>query len=223
MEHRGVGLVHIHAVNAAGGDDADRGALFGHRADLHRRGVGAQNMGRAIVALGAVHEEGVMFLPRGVFGRNVQGVEIIPVALDLRAGRDGKAHVGEDRGKFIHHLTDGVNGAGGARAAGKGDVKPFALEPGIKRGIGETGFAGAQGGVNLILQQVERGTRGLAFLGGHAAQFAHFQADLALFAKGGKTDLFQRGFVRGIGDGGDVLAAQGGEIGHSGLRGLGLC
>ena len=42
MEHRRVGLVGIAAVGAAGDDDADRRLLRLHGADLHRRGVGAQ-------------------------------------------------------------------------------------------------------------------------------------------------------------------------------------
>ncbi len=71
VEHGRVGLVHVHAVDAARGDHADRSALVQHRTDLHRAGMGAQHVRRAVVARSAVHEERVMFLPGGVFGRNV--------------------------------------------------------------------------------------------------------------------------------------------------------
>jgi hypothetical protein len=54
-------------------------------ADLHGAGVGAQHMRRAIVALVTVHIEGVEFLPRGVLGRDVQGVEVIKIVFNLRA------------------------------------------------------------------------------------------------------------------------------------------
>jgi hypothetical protein len=52
VEHRRVGLVVVGAVDPARRDHADRGALGLHRADLHRRGVGAQHVRRAVVALG---------------------------------------------------------------------------------------------------------------------------------------------------------------------------
>jgi len=43
MEHRGVGLIIIGAVNTTGADDADRGAVCFQAADLHGAGMGAQH------------------------------------------------------------------------------------------------------------------------------------------------------------------------------------
>ena len=53
MEHRRVCLVVIGTVDTTGADDAQRRALRLHRADLHWACMGAQHVGRAIVALGA--------------------------------------------------------------------------------------------------------------------------------------------------------------------------
>lgn len=60
VEHGRVGLVHVHAVDAAGADDAQGRAHRFHRADLDGRGMGAQDMGRAGVACRPRHEEGVV-------------------------------------------------------------------------------------------------------------------------------------------------------------------
>ena len=68
-------------------------------------------MGRAVVAFGAVHEEGVVLLPRGVLGRDVERVEIEPVAFDLGTFRHGEAHVGEDRRDLLGHLAHGMDRA----------------------------------------------------------------------------------------------------------------
>ena len=48
VEHRRVGRVVVAAEGAARHDDADRRLLRQHRADLHRRGVGAQHQARAV-------------------------------------------------------------------------------------------------------------------------------------------------------------------------------
>src|SRR6266702_4452316 len=48
VEHRRMGLVGIAPVGAAGTDHPDRRFLMEHGADLHRRGVGAQQQARAV-------------------------------------------------------------------------------------------------------------------------------------------------------------------------------
>ena len=80
MEHRRVGLVAIAAVGAPRADDADRRRLGQHGPDLDRGGVGAQ---QATVAVGLrMEEERVVHLPCRVADREVQGGEIVEVALD---------------------------------------------------------------------------------------------------------------------------------------------
>ncbi len=218
MEHRRVGLVHVHPVNAARRDDADGRALRLHGADLHGAGVGAQHMGRARVTFGPGHEERVMFLPRRMFGRNVQRIEIEPVAFDLRPFGDGKAHVGENDGDFLGHLTDRVDRALTARTARQGDIQPFGAQPLVQRRIGQPELPRTQGRVDFILQQVQRHPRRLPRLGRHLAQFAHLQADLALFAQGGDAQILQRRLVGGPGDAGQVIGLQLVKRVHQNLR-----
>ncbi len=146
-----------------------------------------------------------MFLPRGVLGRDVQGVEVVPVGFDLRAFGDGKAHIGEDRGQFLHHLGDRMDRAHAARPGGQGDVEPFRAQAGVKGGIAKRGLFGAQGGVDFILEQVEHGAGGFALIGVHLAKARHQCRDLALFAKGGQPQLFQPGLARDIGNGGQIF------------------
>ena len=165
---------------------------------MHGRGVGAQDMWRAVVACGAVGVEGVHFGARGVVSGDVEGVEVIPVALDLRAVLDAKAHVGKDRGDLFGDLGDRVDGAHGAVARGQCDVEPFAAQTRIKGRVGERGFLGAKGRVDLVFESVQGGACGLAFFGRHFAQFAHLQGDFTFLAKGLHAQVFEAGFVAGI-------------------------
>src|SRR5690348_242432 len=69
------GLRRVTAIRAARIDDVDRRLLDAlHGADLHRRGVGAQQQLRAEV-------ERVPALPRGMTGGDVQSLEVVPLGL----------------------------------------------------------------------------------------------------------------------------------------------
>src|SRR3546814_953669 len=87
-------------IGAAGRDDAERRRRGGHRLDLHRGCVGAKQHALAAVALVLGEIEGVVHRPRGMAFGDVEGGEIVPVVLDLGAGGDCKAKVGEDFGEF---------------------------------------------------------------------------------------------------------------------------
>ena len=104
MKHRGVGLVIIRAVNAAGTDHPHRRAGFFHGADLNRTGVGAQHMRRAIIALGAVHVKRVHFSAGRMMTGDVQRVKIIPIGINSRPFGHGKTHIRKDCGYFFHDL-----------------------------------------------------------------------------------------------------------------------
>ena len=216
VEHRRVRLIHVHAIDAARRDHADRGAVILHGADLHRRRVGAQHVRRTVVARRAVHEEGVVLLPCGMFGGDVQGVEIVPVAFDLRPFGDGKAHVGKDRGDLVGDLADRVDRPLTARAARKGHVQPFVAQTRVQRRILKRQLARAQGGVDLVADLVQRLAGGLALLRGHAAQLAHHQAQLAFLAKRGQAHVLNGLRVGGGRNAVQPLLAQGGQIVHRG-------
>ena len=149
-----------------------------------------------------------MFLPGRVFGRNVQRVEIVPVAFDLRTLGHGKAHIGENRSQFLHHLADRMDGADTAGPRGEGDIQPFRAQAFVQRDIAQSDLFGAQCRVNLILQQVQQGPGGAALIGFHLAKARHQGGNLTLLAQGGDTQILQPGLVRDIGHGGQVFGLQ---------------
>ena len=76
----------VHAVNAAGSNNADRWLFFvEHIADLNRRSVCAQNV--AIFNI-----ESILHRTRWVICRNIQGLEIMEIVFDFRAVRHFKTH-----------------------------------------------------------------------------------------------------------------------------------
>ena len=109
MEHRRVRRVVVAAEGAAGHDDADRRLLRQHRADLHRRGVGAQHQPRAVGALRQI--ERVVLLARRMLGRDVERGEIVEIVLDMRALGDGETHLAEDRDDLVDGLADRMDAA----------------------------------------------------------------------------------------------------------------
>ena len=130
VEHRRVRRVAVAAVDAARRDDADRRLLRHHGADLHRARVRAQHQPRAVGLRREI--EGVVLLPRGVLGRDVELGEVEVVGLDVRPFGDGEAHVGEDLDDLVEHLADGMDAAAGERAEphGQRDVGLLGLRAG---------------------------------------------------------------------------------------------
>ena len=91
MEHRRAAHRDlVAAVDAAAGEHLHRRLVLFHRADLHVRGVRAQQ------ELVDIEEERVLRVARGMIGREVERLEVVPVGLDLGAGIDRVAHLAED-------------------------------------------------------------------------------------------------------------------------------
>ena len=82
----------VGAEHLARAQDVDGRLAVEQRADLDRRGVGAQDQPGA----GRLDEEGVLLLTGGVVGGEVEGVEVQPLRLDLRPLGDLPAHRHED-------------------------------------------------------------------------------------------------------------------------------
>jgi hypothetical protein len=99
MEHGGMGGIAVYAIGASGRDDADGRFAVQHGAHLHRRGVGAQHMRRAVGLRRDVKR--ILHLARGMVGGNVQLGEIVIVELHVGAFGDAKAQLGEDGDHFI--------------------------------------------------------------------------------------------------------------------------
>ncbi len=208
VEHRRVGLVVVRAIDAARADDPQGRAALLHRADLHRRCMGPEHVRRPVVALLARHVERVHLRPRRMVAGDVQRVEIVPVGVDPRPFGDGKPHLGKDRGHFLGHLAHRVDRALPPVARGQRHVEPFGAQTFVQRGIGQGCLLRRQRRIDLVLQRIERGSGGLAFLGRHLAQLAHLQADLALLADGLHAQILQRRLVGRARDPIQILVAQ---------------
>ena len=123
-----------------GRHDVDRRLLLEHRADLDRRRLRAQHEAR----VDRVEEEGVLHLPGRVVGPEVEGVEVEPLALELRTLGDLPAHADEGVDEALGDELD----AGGARRAapqrGHGDVDALLDEDALVALGLELGLAGRQ-------------------------------------------------------------------------------
>ena len=82
----GIGI--ILAKNLAGGNDLERRLVFQHVADLHRRGVGAQDH-----VFKTVQKKRILLVAGRVVLGHVQGGEIVFFQLNFRSGRDLVAKV----------------------------------------------------------------------------------------------------------------------------------
>ena len=104
-----------------------------HGADLHGRGVGAQQQAVALRALLLIgDEERVLGVARGMVGRKVERLEVVVIAFDLGAFGDGVAHLDEDRDQFVQGAQDGMAHAQRTLDAGQRDVEGFGLEAGAR-------------------------------------------------------------------------------------------
>ena len=165
-------------------------------------------MRRAIVARGARHVERVHLRPRRVMIGDVERVEIVPVALDLRPLGHGKPHIGEDRGHLFRHLRHGVDRAARPVARRQRHIEPFRGQPRIESGVFQRHLLCRQRRIDLVLQRVQFRPGDLPFLGRHAPKLTHLEADFALLSHGLQPQRLERRFIRGIGNGGQVFFAQ---------------
>ena len=212
MEHRRMGLVAVHAIDAAGRDDADRRLLLQHGAHLHGRGVRAQEQPLA-VRLGC-EEERVVRLARGVAGREVEPREVVVVGLDVRAFGDGEAHIGEDHHQLFPNAADGMNAALGGRIGPdrERDVGAIGGELFRERCGFEPGFAGLKSSGDAFFDNIDRRAKALARFRRHRAELLQQLGDFALLAKRGNADGLQGGQIGGNLDAGQEPLHQSIEI-----------
>ena len=224
VEHGGVGGVGVAAIGAAGHHHADRRLLAGgdpgwdlfvdlaHHPHLHRAGVGAQHL--SLTGLVGGHEEGVVHLPRRMFGREVQGGEVVEVGLDVRPLGHREAHLGEDGDHLIHHLHGGMHAAPAPRRGGQGQVDALGGQAPVELGGFHLRLALGQPAGHGVAQAVDQRALLAAFLRAHLAERFQQLGDLAALAEGCDADRLQGG---GVGRGlhlGDQVGLQGVQIGH---------
>ena len=124
MEYGRVGGIgRVVAVYLAGTNHAHRRPQALHGANLHRRGVGAQQQAVALRSpLLSGDEQRVLRIARRMVGRKVQRLKIVVVAFDLRPFGNGITHGDEDRDDLIHRAQHRMPHAQLAMNAGQGYV-----------------------------------------------------------------------------------------------------
>ena len=139
------GVGRVAPEHPAGSDDVDRRLGFEHRADLHRRGVGAQHRGAGFTAgRDVVDEQRVPLAAGGMPDRHVERFEVVPVGLDLGAFGDLEAETDEHVLEPFPCLGDQMGVTAGRLADELGEVEPFGLDPACERLGAERGPAGLE-------------------------------------------------------------------------------
>ncbi len=139
VEHghvRGVGRVATE--HPAGGHDVDGRLGVEHRADLHRRGVRAQQRGTDLpVRRDVIDEQRVELASGRVPHAHVERLEVVPVGLDLRAFGDLETEPDEHVLEPFPRLGDEVGVAPGGLADVLRQVEALGLDAGDERFGGE--------------------------------------------------------------------------------------
>ena len=104
------GVGEVAAIDLARGDRARGRAPGQHGADLHRRGMGPQQRAPR-------HVERVLHVAGGMVVGEIEGPEIVVVALDFRTLRHREAQPLEDLDDLVLHLREGMEGAGSGKAS----------------------------------------------------------------------------------------------------------
>src|SRR5215213_8207349 len=155
VEDRCVGRVRgVAPVDAAGGDHVDRRLALLHRADLGRRGLGAENDVD-------VQEQRVQRRAGRVALRHVQLVEVVVRGLDLAAVDDHVAEPEEDVLDLPPDLRDQVQVAAPGARTRQRDVDALLREAAVELGALERRLASLDRLLDRLPRRVERLT-GLA-------------------------------------------------------------
>ena len=186
VEHRRVGGVVIGAIGASGHDHPDRRRLLQHGADLHRRGLGAQQARGLPVRRRQI--EGVVVGSGGMMRRRVQGREVVPIGLDVRALGEAEAHDAEDRHDLLDAAADRMDRAWHVEFHRQGDVDPLARQAGIEGGGFQRPSARLDGGAEIVAQTVQGGPAGTSLVGSGAAQLLEQQRQPARLAQRADAD-----------------------------------
>src|SRR5215211_6094257 len=208
VEHRDMGRIRrVGPVAAPEVDRVHRRRPGLQGPDLHRRGVGAQHqLARPPVA--RLDVEGVLHGPGRVVGGDVEGLEVVPVGLDLGALDDPVAEADEDVDDLVGGPGHRVDGPAGRHPAGQGHVDPLGLEQGLVPLGLQLGPAGGQLGLEGGPGLVDAAAQVAA---GLLVEVAEGALDLPEGRALGQVGLL--GLAEGVqvGGGGDRLAPGGDE------------
>ena len=129
VEHGRVRSVAVHAVNAAGGDNADGWLFFvEHIADLNRGSVRTQNVA-------VFNVESILHRTRWVICRNIQGLEIMEIVFDFRAVRCFKTHTVKQLDHTLQSQSNWMQTAMFLRTARQSNIQCFCSQLSLQLGF----------------------------------------------------------------------------------------
>ena len=207
VEHGGVsGVCLVLPVDPAGGDDADGRLAALHGADLHGRGLGAEEDGVILgIVLAGGDIEGVRPLTAWVTLLGVQLGKVVGGKLHLRAFCHVEAHADKDIGDLVDDLGDRVLVTKALLVAGDGDVhclrRQLQIQCGLCKQLALGGNGVREGSADFIGQLTYR----RALLRRQLARLLQESGQLALFAQILDPDGVQSGGGVGSADGGQRL------------------
>ena len=124
----------------------------------------------------------------------VQGGEIVPVVLDLRAFCDGEAHPPENGYDPVAHEGDRVASSDGQRVTGQGGIRSFRSGIRYRHGLLQGGIPGFRD----LLEGVHHLAEVATAVGRHVLHLAHQGLDEPLGAQEFDPEGFQQFRVRGL-------------------------
>ena len=185
------GVNFVAAVGGTGSDDTHGRQLLFHGADLHGRRVRTQK-------LAGIKVKCILLIAGRMILRRVQRVKAVELVLNLRAVRQGKAHVAQNADGFIPHDGEGVQPA---RRQGAGRQRQ--IHPGhgglIRLGLHflQLGVQGFRNGLAGLVKQLADGG---FFLPGNVLHARLGQGQFPFFAEDGHARVFHAAPVRRLGD-----------------------
>ena len=184
------------------------------RADLDRRGVGAQHD----AAVGRLDEERVLHRARRVVRADVQGIEVEPLGLDLGPVDDVVAHRDEDVRDALHDRRQRVAGTHRVAVVRHRDVDGLLDEDALVPLRSSTTWRSSSARLTCCRACPTRLPASALAAGGSAADLAVGQRQRRAVTRVREPDLLQRIEVAGSGDRGQRRCGGGGD----GLLGEGL-
>ncbi len=176
MEHWGVGLVVVVTIDATRRDDADRRRLLLHGTDLHARGLGTQQAGR-------IKPESVVVSTCRVVAWDIQGIEVMVIVFDFRAGRHGKAELTEETFNTVDSAGDRVQPTVLDTASRQGDIDGFSSQTGVQRGAFQRVFTLVQHLLHLLFGFVNHRTCSRALFWRQLTQGSHLKGQVPFLAQ----------------------------------------
>ena len=185
VKHRRVRDVVIVAIHAARRDQRERRLAGEHRADLHRRGMRAQQP-----AVGKI--ERVVHRARRMIGGDVERFEVVEVVFDLGPGGDFEAGLPEQLLDAQPHLGDRVQSAARFAAARQRDVDAFLRELRGDARLLELRALRLDRSLEFFAYAIEPRARFLALLGRKLAEILELLGQPAALAQRADAHFFER-------------------------------